>query len=255
MINKQIHSHEIKLRLLLTNECNRHCNFCLNDFQEKSPIQYLDYSKAFDSIVYYSDFFNYKVPLQVYLSGGEPTLHPDYLKILELSKKFNCRTTLCSNGYNLKGREFIDCLHIGTYEDRNNISVKFNGDVQCVYSKRNPYVTTDFIKYFLSKKIKVKVFSDFFEEDLSDYYKFMEESYHYFGPELLNFRFTGVQENRGIGCKSCNKRCITLKAIWVFPDGGISACPQLYKFDKEYPTSYIEWIDLYSRIYDFHKLQ
>ncbi|MFW6272886.1 MAG: hypothetical protein ACOC2U_03805 [bacterium] len=34
-IDKQIHANEFKLRILVTNDCNKSCKFCLNDFQPK----------------------------------------------------------------------------------------------------------------------------------------------------------------------------------------------------------------------------
>lgn len=35
VFDKRIHQDEFKLRLLLTNACNKNCVFCLNDFQDK----------------------------------------------------------------------------------------------------------------------------------------------------------------------------------------------------------------------------
>lgn len=255
MIDKQIHRDEIKLRLLLTNNCNRNCLHCLNDFQDKNPIRYLKKEIALNAIKYYCYCFKDKVPLQVYLSGGEPTLHKDYLDILKYAKDLNCRTTLCTNGDNLEIEDLInvDCLHIGTYEKNEN-PIKLKGDVQCVYSTKNPYLNEDLIGYYLDHNIKVKIFADFFNEDLTSYYSFMERIEKYFNNnKLLSFRYTGIQENRGLGCKGCKKRCVTLKGIWVFPDGGITPCPQ--KFKKEYPDldNPYSWEFLFYFSHGFHR--
>ena len=41
MIDPMIHANEFKLRLLLTDRCNRRCSFCLNDFQRKPGSEHL----------------------------------------------------------------------------------------------------------------------------------------------------------------------------------------------------------------------
>ncbi len=45
--------------------------------------------------------------------------------------------------------------------------------------------------------------------------------------KTIKARYTGIQQNRGIGCTGCTNKCITLKALWLFPNGRTSTCPQL----------------------------
>ena len=35
LFNKLIHQDEFRLRILMTDGCNKNCSFCLNDFQKK----------------------------------------------------------------------------------------------------------------------------------------------------------------------------------------------------------------------------
>lgn len=80
------HKDSFRLRLLLTDGCNQNCSYCLNDFQEKpkGEPQYLKMGKILKAVREYLQFsrtIGYKP--EIYLSGGEPTLHPRILDIIE----------------------------------------------------------------------------------------------------------------------------------------------------------------------------
>jgi MoaA/NifB/PqqE/SkfB family radical SAM enzyme len=260
MINKQIHKNELKLRILMTNGCTKNCSFCLNDFQKKpinnSP-QYLNAKKAEQIIGTYANLFQNQYPLQIYFSGGEPTIHKNLFSLLAYAKLFKARTTLNTNGFDWKQItqfiNYIDCLHIGTYEIDNYFAKKIkelNADIQCVY----PYISEKFIHFYGSQNIPIKIFHDFFDYtsdyDYINFGMYLKNKYPDF---KLSFRHTGIQENRGQGCNGCKKRCITLKAIWIFPDGGITACPQNYRFQKKYPNWPFEYRNVLKEIELFHK--
>ena len=70
----------------------------------------------------------------------------------------------------------------------------------------------------------------------------------------VSFRHTGIQINRGIGCSGCHSKCITLKAAWVFPDGGVTPCPQEINSKKIYPQNSGEWIKAMEYIKKFHTI-
>ena len=133
-INKQIHAHELKLRLLMTDGCNQKCSFCLNDFQSKpsnGKMKFLDSSVAKKVIWQYADSFKGKYPLQVYFSGGEPTLHPHLTEIMEYAKSLDCRVTLNTNGNFPDSLEsafwlFSDQIHFGTYGKSKKHAEKFH---------------------------------------------------------------------------------------------------------------------------------
>ena len=267
MINKQIHRDEIKLRILLTNKCNQNCGFCLNDFQPKGE-SFLYEDRALQAMTFYSLYFTGKVPLQVYFSGGEPTLHNCLPTFLQYAKRLGCRTTLNTNGIGLVPkiydiRDTIDCLHVGVYRIDQELGAAvalLKGDIQSVYSKRFPHVTPDFIdyytelgKHYFNTPTPIKIFKDIYEEN--DYEDFARRMLEMFPHANLSFRHTGIQENRGEGCYGCDKKCVTLKAAWVFPDGGVSPCPQLYKAQKMYPMSPNDWLDAYSIVHRFHKVE
>ena len=154
LIDKQIHANELKLRFLMTNDCTRNCSFCLNDFQLKpksnSEVKYLDSNIAKIAINQYAYFFKEKYPLQIYYSGGEPTLHPDLIELMKVAKSLDCRVTLITNGDfpdSLESglKKFSDQIHFGTYEKSQKHAEKIKrmkGLIQCIY----PHVDSSFIE-------------------------------------------------------------------------------------------------------------
>ena len=260
IIDKQIHVNELKLRFLMTNGCNRNCSFCLNDFQSKpkseNEVKYLDSNIAKIALKQYVNSFKGKYPLQVYFSGGEPTLHPNLTEIMKLAKSLDCRVTLITNGKFHRSlepelRNFSDEIHFGTYEKSQEHAEKIKrmkGLVQGIY----PYADSFFIEFYSAQGIPIKVFRDFYDTS-NRYEDFSKEMKKKFPEANLSFRHTGIQENRGPGCNGCTKTCITLKAAWIFPDGGSSPCPQLYKSPLSYPKTSEEWSKYFSKVEQFHK--
>jgi organic radical activating enzyme len=260
VIDKQIHANELKLRLLMTNGCNRNCSFCLNDFQSKpksdNEIQYLDSNIAKLAIRQYVDSFKNRYPLQIYFSGGEPTLHPNLIGIMSLAKALDCRVTLVTNGkfpsFLERGlMNFSDEIHFGTYEKNQGHAEKvkrMGGLIQGIY----PNADASFIEFYSKQKIPIKIFRDFYDNS-EGYEKFSTEMKEKFPEANLSFRHTGIQENRGPGCDGCTNTCVTLKAAWIFPDGGSSPCPQLYKSLLSYPKTSEEWSKYFIEVEEFHK--
>lgn len=258
VINKQIHAKELKLRLLMTDGCNQKCSFCLNDFQLKpnGKKQFLDPDVARIAIRQYVKSFEGRSPLQVYFSGGEPTLHPNLSKLMGFAKSLDCRVTLNTNGNFPDSLESSlttssDQIHFGTYRKSEKHAEKIKrmeGSIQCIY----PHVDSSFIKFYSSKNLPIKVFRDFYDSS-EKYEQFSKEMKQMFPKADLSFRHTGIQENRGPGCNDCEKTCITLKAAWIFPDGGSSPCPQLYKSSKTYSKTKEEWSNYFETVESFHK--
>jgi len=260
LFDKQIHVDEFKLRLLLTNGCNYNCLFCLNDFQNKpeGDPEFLSTVIANDAIFAYSFCAN-GYPLQVYFSGGEPTLHPHLPDLISFAKNQKCRVTLNTNGSfsdELEERlSSVDCMHFGVYKKDLKLAQRIKrmkGNVQCVYSKNYPYVDFDFLKYYLNFGLEVKIFGDL-HEDPKYYEKFATEVVKEFPNAPLSFRFIGIQENRGIGCHNCDRYCVTLKGAWVFPNGNVSHCPQKCQGIIYSPKNIMEWKDAMKGIEKSHR--
>lgn len=82
------------IRIYLTESCNANCKHCFNkDIREDL---HMDYSKAID-------LFNYLKKNSVdilKMMGGEPTIHPQFLKLYSLSQKKFKGVKLFTNGLN-----------------------------------------------------------------------------------------------------------------------------------------------------------
>jgi len=261
ILDKQIHANELKLRILMTDGCTKfpRCSFCLNDFQPKPEIEkmkFLNSATAKTAIKQYSDSFRGKYPLQVYFSGGEPTMHLKLIDLMSFAKSLDCRVTLNTNGDFSESLEadlilFSDEIHFGTYEINKNHAEKvkrMEGTIQTVYKD----IDESFIKFYSSYNIPIKVFQDFYDNS-NDYVNFAKELIEKFPKSKLSFRYTGVQENRGPGCDDCNKKCCTLKAAWIFPDGGSSPCPQLHNRKLFYLKDSTEWSKYFDEVEQFHR--
>lgn len=258
-IDKQIHANELKLRILMTDGCTRNCSFCLNDFQQKpvnGKMKFLNPDTAKIAINQYASSFRGKYPLQVYFSGGEPTLHKELIDVMKFAKFRGCRTTLITNGefpdyLEMPLKTYSDAVHFGTYEKSQKHAERISrmgGLVQCVY----PPIDSSFIEFYSGYGLPIKVFKEFNDES-HKYIDFIKETTEQFPKNNLSFRHTGIQENRGPGCNGCRKTCVTLKAAWIFPDGGSSPCPQLYKHSLSYPKTPEGWSKYFKDVEVFHR--
>lgn len=83
-----------RMRILITEGCNANCKSCFNkDYRTAKYINFDDYK---DLAVYLK---NSGVKL-VKIMGGEPTTHPDFLKIVDFSKKCFEKIGIFTNGIN-----------------------------------------------------------------------------------------------------------------------------------------------------------
>lgn len=233
VFDKQIHRNDFRLRLLVTNGCNKNCYHCLNDFQDK-PSQdeetFLDLEVANRIIGDYCLYmwFIQKQKPQVEFSGGEPGLHLRLTEMLEHAYRWNAKVKVNTNGLaiNKWSKKFVDCWHVGwSYSDPDKIK-EINGQMQLVVTARNaPYIDRE-ARFYGSRNIPLKLFIDFFDSKNPKIIKAIKDCVRKYPNYDIRTRFTGVQENRGVLCSNCSKKCITLKALWVFPDSTISPCPQ-----------------------------
>lgn len=233
MFDKNIHRDEFRLRILLTNQCNKSCHFCLNDFQPKRPSQYVPPMETVDCLRAYGTFMkSIKEKSIVTFSGGEPGLHPWLDFILHRAKGYCDVVKVVTNGQALNPDRipYVDCWHVGvTQKDchvRDFVQHAKDMVVQIVVTdKQMDYPLLDIIGFYIKAGIKVKLFADF----NFDNQKFLQGRINFlikhFKEGILT-RYTGEQTNRGLACAGCKKRCVTLKALWMFPDGSSSTCPQ-----------------------------
>ena len=87
-----------KIYIEITNICNLSCSFCSIDRRVKETITLEKIEKLLQNITDYTDY--------VYLHvKGEPLLHPELEKILDLCKKYNKKVNITTNGTLLKEKQ------------------------------------------------------------------------------------------------------------------------------------------------------
>ena len=247
-MDKMIHSNEFRLRVLLTNGCNENCDFCLNDFQKKDPIEYAYTFDLLGCIRAYGQFMkSIEEKSIITFSGGEPGLHPNLDIILAHAKHYCDVVKVVTNGLALNENlyKFVDKWHIGVRGRRLFLPDLPNMLVQMVVTDDMSQETiNDIVTYYQKENIPVKLFVDFFSKDKQSLYKKI------FNCPVQETRFTGHQINRGNACEGCKHDCVTLKALWYFPDGSSSTCPQGLKepYDDD------SWDETMEKAYAAHKI-
>ena len=80
--------------VVLSTKCNLRCSHCIRNFTEKTSneLEYEDTKSIFDSI------YKNNPKTHLILTGGEPTLHPNFFPILSYAETLFKNITVCSNG-------------------------------------------------------------------------------------------------------------------------------------------------------------
>jgi GTP 3',8-cyclase len=99
------------LRLSLTNKCNFNCKYCLPNYKKfKNNINNLSMKEIYNLISAFSELGIQKIRL----TGGEPTIRNDFIKIGSIISSFNNIKTLVftTNGYKLNKIAY-DVINVG----------------------------------------------------------------------------------------------------------------------------------------------
>jgi len=182
----------------------------------------------------------------VTFSGGEPGIHPYIHNIIREAKGFGAFTKVVTNGtalYLTQLKDYVDCWHVSV-TGKNEQLIEFletnpgyNVQIQHVLVRGHKFLGRKYfplrepfelIKFYGPKKLPIKLWVNFFDSERDK--KSTEASIiglkSLFPDYEIKSRFTGPQENRGEACRGCKLNCVTLKALWVFPNGTASSCPQ-----------------------------
>ena len=274
LFDKSKHQDEFRLRILMTDGCNKNCSFCLNDFQEKpkGKPKFVPPSDAHGAIVAYCEFMRQmKMQPVVTFSGGEPGIHPRIHEIIPTAKRHGAFVKVVTNGtalYLTQLKKHVDCWHVSV-TGKNEQLIEFletnpgyNVQIQNVLVRDSKYIGRKYfplrepwqlIKFYGSRGFPIKLWVNFFEssQDKKGTEATIEGLVNMFPDYEIKSRFTGKQENRGEACRGCTIPCVTLKALWVFADGSASTCPQGYR-DRRRP---MYWFRTVQRAYKAHKVE
>lgn len=87
-----------RLTVELTNICNLHCSYCLRDEDAlyHNPANFLPVELFARAASEARDVMNIE---QIMFTGGEPTLHPDFGKLIEAVAELNLKCSFVTNGW------------------------------------------------------------------------------------------------------------------------------------------------------------
>lgn len=136
----------------LTNKCNASCCFCFRDYNDHKENTFISTKKVLSLLDELSEMNCY----EVLLTGGEPLLHHDFLKIVKYARTLGLRVRINTNGI-LLSKDIIDSLSdlyvrsitVSIHSHENAINQKIMN-----HSKSVSELTKN-INYLLTKKIKV----------------------------------------------------------------------------------------------------
>lgn len=133
-----------QVRFLLTNDCSAHCSYCHNEGQSSENRQDLSLS-AIKS--YLDDWKKHNImPLEIVLSGGEPTLNKEFLEIAKLCKSYVKYLSVDTHGGHYKklipSFKYIDELkvHIDSLNEEANMEqmgVKVSNAKKSMFAAQN----------------------------------------------------------------------------------------------------------------------
>lgn len=91
--------------LAISYKCNQHCSFCPCS-KEESMYPFVEMENIMNTA---ENFVKMQGVDTIVISGGEPTLHPRFMEIIEfITKKLNCSVTVLSNGEKYRDKTFIE---------------------------------------------------------------------------------------------------------------------------------------------------
>jgi organic radical activating enzyme len=100
------------LQLFITNRCNLRCNGCF--YRNRLGKEEMSLEEYSEHVERYRDEID-----KIILLGGEPTIHKNLGEMLDLNRKLGLRTTIYTNGFNLKNLENTNLkdvsVRIGVY--------------------------------------------------------------------------------------------------------------------------------------------
>jgi len=101
----------LTVSLEITNACDQNCVFCIQTAKHQSHA----FEKRHIALKYVERLIREAKSLGVLefqISGGEPTCHPQFMKIVELVKDFQFRTSIITNGVNFSPNETVKLANV-----------------------------------------------------------------------------------------------------------------------------------------------
>jgi MoaA/NifB/PqqE/SkfB family radical SAM enzyme len=236
-----------KAILELTTCCNLKCKHCF--YQNSKDFNLNNFLKKEDAFILIDKFKNNKINKLV-LTGGEPTIHPEFIEIAKYAKNKIKKVTICTNGV-IKNKKLIKEIinlnldnytvsidsHINSFHDKFRgrkgalkevlsftdllLKNKKNISIHITLHKNNFNHIEDTINFCQKFKCEIVVSSIYYEKlNLND--KIINE----YQAKIQEFKNKYINDKKIIlvgFCKYCkNKNCTDQKNVFT-----INSCGQL----------------------------
>lgn len=191
-------SWPFRAQLELTKSCNFKCLHCYqmnrSTNKVKDPLlRFESWNKLLHSLQ------NNKI-IFIRLTGGEPTLHPDFCRIYKMAKKLGLKVEIQTNGSLLRNEKIIDTLT--QYIPRIvRISIYgFSKEIYEVFCKKGKYFdyVIDGINKLRERKIPLKLILVVTRENLQDSERIMEYCQTYELNTQVHFSLTNSLDSDNI---------------------------------------------------------
>lgn len=181
--NKRKVYNNCNLSIFVDDYCNADCKFCVAQLRYENIAKAYEKPKIEDDEEYYrrlDEILKYIEPLNVSVSitGGEPTISPRFIKILELIDKHNLRKrTITTNGSALlnkeNGKTLLDHLIDNKFDHLNISKTHYDEKInRKIMRYRNGYCSNEdlrkIIPYALSKGLRPRLSCLLLKEGISN---------------------------------------------------------------------------------------
>ena len=101
-----------RIYLLITNECNLACSMCIRGENQNKKMKLEEFKETFDK----EDTSD----IEIVITGGEPTLHEDFISFIEYSSKKFKKVLVATNG--------VISRYINSIKNLDNIMIQISLD-------------------------------------------------------------------------------------------------------------------------------
>ena len=177
-----------KIYVEITNKCNLNCSFCSIDNREKRELSLQEFDTILNKIRQYTD--------TIYLHiKGEPLLHTKFDKILEITKKYNLKVRITTNGTLLKTR--LDTLQ--KYNNIKQINISLHSENNLKDYFENVFKSSDVLskdipivyRIWLLNNLKLDNLSTIIVDKIINYYNLNDS----FKERVLNEKNIKIKDN------------------------------------------------------------
>lgn len=180
----------------ITNKCNSNCKFCyMNSHKEGNHASFENIKSVIDSLHEIGTF-------EIALGGGEPTQHPDFIKIVEYIKNIGMICNYSSKNYSLSPGKFKKIVkNIGGFA----FSVSNKEEIDKAISAINLYKDSD-IYFSCSFQVVAGIIS---KEDM----EYLFKNANVPGMSSYDITILGYKKNG----RGCDVVCDDSYKEWLFP--------------------------------------